>query len=289
MEEIKNVLRLEDGKFMVKSHSNKGVSYEVALDPPSCSCPHFANRLAQTWEGSEEGQICKHIEDVLVYEGKMKEEQRSKRNSGPWLSKNKYSMDEVTSALQKAIRRGKEAEAGYWACEMVDSGYWRYLLHRLQTIAAEDIGLANPEAIVIVNAVRQGIEGRWAEMKERGKNWMPVPMEQIGFLILYLCRSPKSRMADDFIWYVQKKRKEGHRLEIPEYAVDEHTKRGKTKISLKAKEEGRLVGKVQEEEFYLKGGLLQGGDHHEEIGGINWSEKLFEEMGLAYTGYELEE
>ena len=160
-------------------------------------------------------------------------------------------------------------------------------MDRLQTIAAEDVGPANPMAVVVVNAVRQGIESKLAEAAKKGKAWMSAPKEQIGFLVLYLCRSLKSRMADDYFWYIQKKRKEGIRLEIPEYALDEHTKRGRDKIRKIAKEKrGKTIAKAQEEEFYLKGGLL---DKSVDVGGIDWSKILFEDMGLPYTRYQLEE
>lgn len=283
--------RLEDGSYEVASHTGNGAVYRVSLKPhPSCSCPHFQNRLAVSWEGSQEGQICKHIEDVMIEEGKMKETDRKNgKKNGPWLSKGGYPMDEVVSSLQKSIRRGLEFEAGFWALELIDSGYWRYLMDRLQTIACEDIGLANPMAVVVVNGVRQGIEVKLQEAERRGKKWMSVPTEQIGFLILYLCRSPKSRMADDFIWYIGKKRKEGKRLEIPEHALDEHCKRGREKIKEAAREKGITITRAGEEEFYQNAGLLEGGDNAEKIGGHNWSRDLFEEMGIPYAGYELPE
>ncbi len=206
-----------------------------------------------------------------------------------WVSKNGYQMDEVVSALQKSIRRGLEFEAGFWALELIDSGYWRYLMDRLQTIAAEDIGLANPMAVVLVSAVRQGIEVKVGEAEKRGKPWVNIPREQIGLVILYLCRSAKSRMADDFICYVASKRKEGKRLEIPDYALDEHTKSGREKIRDMAKQRGITVARAGEEEFYQNGGLLEGGDNAEKIAGRNWSRVLFEEMRIPYTGYELRE
>ena len=100
------VKKISDGSYEVESHNGNGF-YKVKLDPPSCTCPHFQKRLAVTWENGSEGQICKHIEDVLILEGKMKEKDRKGGNKEePWLSKNGYPMDEVTSALQKSIRRG---------------------------------------------------------------------------------------------------------------------------------------------------------------------------------------
>ena len=49
-----------------------------------------------------------------------------------------YALLDVASALQKAIRRGDARLAGYWAIELFESRYQRYLWRRLLTISAED-------------------------------------------------------------------------------------------------------------------------------------------------------
>lgn len=49
-----------------------------------------------------------------------------------------YSLLEVASALQKAIRRSDAKLAGYWAVELFESGFQAYLWRRLLTISAED-------------------------------------------------------------------------------------------------------------------------------------------------------
>lgn len=49
-----------------------------------------------------------------------------------------YSLLEVASALQKAIRRADARLAGYWAIELFESNYREYLWRRLLTISAED-------------------------------------------------------------------------------------------------------------------------------------------------------
>lgn len=67
-------------------------------------------------------------------------------------TKNGYRLDEVSSALQKTIRRGDELMATYWSFELNGSGYWRYCFRRLQVIAGEDIGLANPETMILVSS-----------------------------------------------------------------------------------------------------------------------------------------
>ena len=49
-----------------------------------------------------------------------------------------YDFYEVTSAMQKAIRRSDLKLAGYFALELFESGFWLYLWKRLLTISAED-------------------------------------------------------------------------------------------------------------------------------------------------------
>jgi len=49
-----------------------------------------------------------------------------------------YDFGEVSSAMQKAIRRGETPFAGYWALELWASGFGHYVWKRLLTVSAED-------------------------------------------------------------------------------------------------------------------------------------------------------
>jgi len=49
-----------------------------------------------------------------------------------------YRFAEVSSAMQKAVRRGDAKLAGYWALELWASGFGQYVWRRLLTISAED-------------------------------------------------------------------------------------------------------------------------------------------------------
>lgn len=134
-----------------------------------------------------------------------------------------YALDEVTSALQKCIRRGLEEEAMYWALEMADSSYGQYLWRRLMVIAAEDIGLADPQALVLTTL-------GWIATKECTKSFTKTPgmkTEFLGMVILHLCRAAKNREGDDFACYMMERRKRGLWLPIPDYALDEHCERGR--------------------------------------------------------------
>lgn len=139
---------------------------------------------------------------------------------------NGYPLDEATSALQKAIRRGRPAEALFWAMELREK-YYKYLWRRLEIIAAEDIGIGNPMAIVVVNACANAYL-KHAQEKSSG----PVDGNLIAFPILYLCQSEKSRSSDN-LWGVSDfmfNHMQGAKVEVPSYALDRHTSRGRQRI-----------------------------------------------------------
>jgi replication-associated recombination protein RarA len=131
-----------------------------------------------------------------------------------------YDFFEVTSALQKSIRRGKEHEALYWAMELLPR-YEFYLWRRLKIISSEDIGIANPQAIILVQILSE----QYFELRKRGDMGCLL---MVANAILFLCRSKKTRLADHFICAMIQEREQGIlRMEIPDYALDMHTRSGK--------------------------------------------------------------
>lgn len=139
------------------------------------------------------------------------------------LTYNGYDMFEVVSALQKSIRRGKEEDAMFWGVELYISGFANYAWKRLQIIAMEDVGLANPFAALVVS----NLKAIWVEMsaKEDKKNQERLPYTQA---ILYLTHCDKSRHTDwcQAYWF-DEIIMNGQGKEIPDYALDIHTRRGK--------------------------------------------------------------
>ena len=135
---------------------------------------------------------------------------------------NGYPLDELISALQKDIRRGNEYQAMYWAAQLEDD-YPEVLWNRLVVIASEDIGIANSMVSTIIETLRSQYE------QTRGKNNDPSRLF-LAHAILKLCRTPKSRIVDDFIHVVYHEiQHEYKRLTIPSYALDQHTTRGMKK------------------------------------------------------------
>ena len=132
-----------------------------------------------------------------------------------------YPLDEVISTLQKEIRRGNEESALYWCFEAIP-GFEQYVWRRLLVIANEDIGIANPTLLTVIPSLR----GQFFEFREEGKNGTCRLI--LANAILLMCRSQKCRMADHLQRVVSQEYMTGQRREIPDYAVDKHTRRGKS-------------------------------------------------------------
>lgn len=176
-----------------------------------------------------------------------------------------YQLDEVRSSIQKALRIGDEESAAYWALEFIEGkqNFWKYLLKTLQCIAAEDIGLADPLAILVTTAVKEAIEFKME--KSKGS----FPTEMIGFLILYLARAKKNREGDDFIEYIKARRKKGWQLEVPEVALDAHCERGRKRL--------KEAGINGNEEFYHRGSKLK---NKVVVEGNKYRKRILEVYGL---------
>ncbi|WP_019986293.1 hypothetical protein [Rudanella lutea] len=137
-------------------------------------------------------------------------------------TKKGYDFYEVSSAMQKCIRRGREAEALYWAVELYDSGYVEYAWKRLRIMSSEDVGLAEPTMPAQIWAL-------YRMHQEQAKKKEDKNEPQRLFLthaVLLLSRARKSRMIDwslIWAWLTHPFR----RLEIPDFALDKHNERGR--------------------------------------------------------------
>jgi len=128
-----------------------------------------------------------------------------------------YSKWEVVSALIKCIRRGYEEQALFWAYELENDEF--YLWKRLAIMCSEDIGLGNPNAVVEIASLKKACE---MVAQDSGAKRLFIAQA-----VVYLCRSPKNRMMDYVVMEHFEKRAKGWRLDIPDFAIDKHTAKGK--------------------------------------------------------------
>jgi replication-associated recombination protein RarA len=130
---------------------------------------------------------------------------------------------EVSSAFQKCVRRGLEDEAMYWAVELHESNYADYLWKRIKVIASEDIGLAEPMLILQIQTLWEN----WKEQRKDDKVTQKTSHRLfVTHAVLLLCRARKSRLVDHFNIYHFRSH-QATDLEIPDFAFDKHTRRGK--------------------------------------------------------------
>ena len=147
-----------------------------------------------------------------------------------------YTLLDVASALQKAVRRGDARLAGYWAIELFESKYREYLWRRLLTISAEDCwGVITHEI--------ESLYRSWAVIDKHKPGRGRIFASKA---VILLCQSRKCRDADHLTNLVYDPRSiDEAQLEadlaaaretteaIPDYAFDCHTiegrRQGKTK------------------------------------------------------------
>ena len=135
-------------------------------------------------------------------------------------TKSGHPLDECISALQKAVRRGREREAIYFTREIVDSGFVRFFWRRLMIISAEECS----NDLQLCAAV-----GQLAANAERASKEFAGRVECIleVLAVLHLCRAAKSREACDASGVAYHAIKNGLRIDPHRVGVDMHTRRGR--------------------------------------------------------------
>ena len=148
-----------------------------------------------------------------------------KQPPDPWqrtTTEHGFAADEVISALQKSIRRGLVDNALLLGWEMyVTSPEMEAMLwSRLCVISVEDVGLGNAQAPILVDTLF-AMHARY-----------PRP-EHDRFMfaahaIRVMASGPKDRTTDEMASWARQSINLGERLpEIPDFALDMHTRRGK--------------------------------------------------------------
>ncbi len=123
------------------------------------------------------------------------------------------------SAFQKSMRGSDPDAAIYWLAKMIAGGEDpRFIARRLVVTAAEDVGLADPMALVLANAAFDVVE-------RIGLPEARIPLAQA---VIYIARAPKDNTAikaiDAALSDVEKK---GQSFPVPDHLKDAHYKDAK--------------------------------------------------------------
>jgi len=120
---------------------------------------------------------------------------------------------DLASAFIKSLRGSDPQAATYWLARMLESGEDpRFIARRLVIFASEDIGNADPMALLIAN-------GAWDAVERVG---LPECVLNLSHAVCYLATAPKSNACTVAIGAAQKDVKEGRTLPVPKHLRDAH-------------------------------------------------------------------
>jgi putative ATPase len=119
------------------------------------------------------------------------------------------------SALIKSVR-GSDADAAlYWMARMIEGGEDpRFLARRMVILASEDIGLADPQALLVAEAAARAVE--YVGLPEAALN--------LAEAVIYLAGAPKSNAVVVALGRAQADVRSGVNQEVPTHLRDAHYK-----------------------------------------------------------------
>jgi putative ATPase len=119
------------------------------------------------------------------------------------------------SALIKSVR-GSDPDAGlYWMARTLEAGEDpRFLARRMVILASEDIGLADPQALLVAEAAARAVE--YVGLPEAALN--------LAEAVIYLARAPKSNSVLVALGRAQADVRSGAQQEVPVHLRDAHYK-----------------------------------------------------------------
>jgi putative ATPase len=127
---------------------------------------------------------------------------------------------DTISAFIKSMRGSDPDAALYWLAKMVVAGEDpRFIARRIVILAAEDVGLADPQALVVSVAAHHAVEFiGWPEGE--------LPLAEA---TVYCATAPKSNASARGIWSAKADVEKGRTLEVPAHLKDTHYK-GSTRL-----------------------------------------------------------
>ena len=120
---------------------------------------------------------------------------------------------DVVSAFIKSIR-GSDPQAGlFWLARMLESGDDpKFIARRLVILASEDVGMADPNALVVAVAAATALE----------HVGLPEAQLNLAQAVVYLATAPKSNRVALAIWAAREDVRKGVFSEVPAHLRDGH-------------------------------------------------------------------
>jgi putative ATPase len=120
---------------------------------------------------------------------------------------------DVVSAFIKSMRGSDPDAAVYWLARMLEAGEdARFIVRRMVIFASEDVGMADPQALVVAVAAAQALE----------HVGLPEAQLNLSQAAVHLATAPKSNRAALAIWNARAAVRDGALGEVPPHLRDAH-------------------------------------------------------------------
>lgn len=120
---------------------------------------------------------------------------------------------DIISAFIKSMRGSDPDAALYWLARMIDAGEDpKFIARRIFILASEDIGNADPQALLVAEAAFKATE----------VIGYPECRINLAQAVIYMCLAPKSNAAEAGIDAALAEVREGPRREVPNHLRDRH-------------------------------------------------------------------
>jgi len=158
----------------------------------------------EVWRAAREGETfnAEQLQDIL-------------QRRAPIYDKSADGHYNLISALHKSVRGSDPDAALYYLARMMDAGEDPlFLARRVVRMAVEDIGLADPQALVICNAAKDAYD------------FLGHPEGELAIAqaVIYLATAPKSNAAYKAFGAAMRAAKEGGSLLPPKHILNSPTK-----------------------------------------------------------------
>jgi putative ATPase len=128
----------------------------------------------------------------------------------------RYERDEHYDGISAFIKsiRGSDPDAGlYWLARMLEAGEdARFIARRLVILASEDVGMADPMALLVADAAARAVE--FVGLPEAGLN--------LAQAVVHLATAPKSNRAASALWRAQGDVRDRPQGQVPAQLRDAH-------------------------------------------------------------------
>lgn len=157
---------------------------------------------------------------------------------------------DIISAFIKSMRGSDPDAALYWLARMIDAGEDpKFIARRIFILASEDIGNADPQALLIAEAAFKATE----------VIGYPECRINLAQAVIYMCLAPKSNAAEVGIDAALAEVRNGPRREVPNHLRDRH-RPGSDEYGAYLYPHNYPAGWVEQQ--YLPDGLERGAFYH---------------------------